>query len=1061
MRIAVDRNDNRVSVYEAVSRGDYFCEACGKPLIFRNGEIRAKHFAHKPNLTCSDNWNHGNESESYDISEWHNEWQAFYPKDNIEIIIPFQIIRHRADVLIGKTVIEFQHSSISSLHFQERTNYYLNLGYKVIWLFDFTAEYAEGKIIKRNYSYEWTRPKSTFRDVTNNKDNVDLFFQLKDDGECIARVTEINPNGFEVFGGSQLLSKNEFLSFTGLHGGICNPPSVEKVKEINDDLQAFTRKYNVKLDKEQLRAVQSIEGANLVLSVPGSGKTTVLAYRLGYMTLVKGIKPEDILAITFTKNAAAEMQNRLKQYFHNDIKGYIDIRTINSLALDIVKQKNGGINNTANDEIIRQVIVSLFKKHRIHFFADTIKLYNSAICFVKSRLDQNVAMNEALMDTRLEKFRVIFNDYNSILREKGVIDFNDQNILALKYLKEDEDLLKQYQDKYRYVCVDEAQDTNQIQYEMIRLLSCRENNIFMVGDEDQSIYGFNGSYPEALLNFRDEYANPFILRLERNYRSTNQIVDKARAFIDKNTRRNKKEIYSFRGDGKEVVKLEVSDIGTQAKELISAIKESDKDVAILYRENGSAIPVINELLNNDMSYTLLKNEIDFFNSSNYRKVESILRLAINPNDFNALLDARQVIMHNLYPKSIYGANKLRIENGYDNLFDALSEYLKQHPFTNSFIAEERTTKVKKQIHNLLEMHISDAVKEACAMAINDETQCSKVEGFLLPLTERVSNINGFLSRVDEIKQSIWSYSISDEKEKVKLGTIHSAKGLEFDTVYLIDVFDGVFPSFPSSYNQKQYEEERRIFYVAITRAKDELYIFKNTKETCSFVDELFPDLSTYYEIVYRDKETGKELLPPKLVNAHVGDIVTEEAPKIEGYICKNNRIQKEISQVVSLLPIEFTYYRKKIRVNFIVPEGVIIPAGKEMSSMDISEKQVIAPVVYISGDCLFEWYIDEEKTILAEKNGEYLLLPKTDISENEYTEINFYGLKRDIVCKSLLDIGDEVDFNKVLIVENTSGQQERITQNIYGMFRKYHCIYGDKGPIEDFDKPIWKVVSKL
>lgn len=295
----------------------------------------------------------------------------------------------------------------------------------------------------------------------------------------------------------------------------------------------FYSKYSISLTGQQSIVVQTINGPNLILAVPGSGKTTVLTYRLGFMVLGQGIKPENILAITFTTAACNEMKDRLKKFFNDDFGERIDIRTINSLGLKIVQNKTRYTVKTADEEKTREIIADVLKENGIAPYIDTIKKFENAISCIKSRLDQDFMFQEVIREKNLgENFKVIFDSYNLKLRENNLVDFNDQNSKALEFLQKNPHIVREYKKQYQYICVDEAQDTNQVQYELIKILAGKDPNLFMVGDEDQSIYGFNGAYPELLLSFDKDFPSAKILKLEQNFRSTPQIVEKAKFFID-------------------------------------------------------------------------------------------------------------------------------------------------------------------------------------------------------------------------------------------------------------------------------------------------------------------------------------------------------------------------------------------------------------------------------------------------------------------------------------------------------------------------------------------------
>ena len=367
MLFAVDYNDNRVHIDETHSNQEYYCPYCGAPLTTKKGDIRQHHFAHKSKHLCSDTWER---SHSYDISPWHNEWQSLFPKENQEVKLSLGDTKHRADVMIDRTVIEFQHSIMPMKAFDDRNNFYFNLGYKVIWLFDlselldnqlFYKEAAEG------LEFHWRNPKKAFNNYDVQSGDIDLFFQLKSDPDsCIVRVTEVSEIGFEYFNTSTFISKNDFLVYVGLKNGQCLPPCRDDI-ENNTQYCEFKEKYHINLNKQQERALLAVEGSNLLLAVPGSGKTTVLVERLGHMVLNKNISPMSILAITYNTVATEEMERRFSVQFGEQYGKQIDFRTINSLALkvysDYCHKTNRPQRKLIQDDERRRLLGDIFKQY--------------------------------------------------------------------------------------------------------------------------------------------------------------------------------------------------------------------------------------------------------------------------------------------------------------------------------------------------------------------------------------------------------------------------------------------------------------------------------------------------------------------------------------------------------------------------------------------------------------------------------------------------------------------------------------------------------------------------
>lgn len=616
MLFANDYNDNRVHIDDTCSNQEYYCPCCGAPLITRKGDIKSHHFAHKAKHVCSDSWVH-----SYDVSDWHAKWQSIFPTDNQEVKLSLGDISHRADVMIDRTVIEFQHSIMSVSAFENRNNFYLNLGYKLVWLFDLSELISSEKLSfykkENGLVFNWRNPKRAFNSYDIKSGCVDLFFQLSETREkCIVKVNDVSEEGFEVFYTSEEISRDEFLEYVGLKDGKCLPPERDDVEK-NKRFYEFKEKYGINLNKQQERALLAVEGCNLLLAVPGSGKTTVLVDRLGHMVFNKGISPEKILAITYNVDATREMKKRFSAKFGNSIGGRISFKTINSMALAIYKQycdRYGKKQRSMlQSEDRRMLLADIFRKYNGEYATENDVLeFSAAITYIK-----NMMLEDCL--SKLEKecaypyLEVMYKEYKNSLNEKQQMDFDDQLVYAYEILTKREMIAKEWQSKYSYICVDEAQDTSKIQHEIIKILA-HGNNIFMVGDEDQSIYGFRAAYPKALLNFRYDYVNPYILRMERNYRSTEQIVAKAQAFISQNRGRYDKNMTAERGAGDEVEVIRVSSREEQYLRVLEIARNVKCETAFLYRDNETSVVLVDLFLRNNVKFGLRKPELNFFRS---------------------------------------------------------------------------------------------------------------------------------------------------------------------------------------------------------------------------------------------------------------------------------------------------------------------------------------------------------------------------------------------------------------------------------------------------------------
>ncbi len=869
MLFAIDYNDNRVHIDETHSNQEYYCPYCGASLTTKKGEIRQHHFAHKQNRLCSDTWMHSG-SHSYDLSEWHNEWQSLFPKENQEVKLVLGDTQHRADVMIDRTVIEFQHSIMQVQAFDDRNNFYFNLSNKVIWLFDlsdllgdklFYTETSDG------LEFRWRNPKKAFNSYDIQSGCIDLFFQLKDDSDmCIVRVTEVSENGFEHFYTTKFIGKNDFLIYVGLKEGQCLPPCRENI-ENNEQYCVFKEKYNINLNKQQERALLAVEGANLLLAVPGSGKTTVLVERLGHMVINKNIPPQSILAITYNTAAAEEMKSRFSAQFGEQYGRQIDFRTINSLALKVYSDYCHKTNRTERklieDDERRCLLRDIFKQHNDAEYVaenDILEL-SSAITYIKNMMLTDEQIKE--IEIEYPHLSVMYKSYQKALKNKYQMDFDDQMVFSLWILRNDDGLSSDLRARYKYICVDEAQDTSKVQHEIIKLLA-KDNNLFMVGDEDQSIYGFRAAYPKALLNFRYDYLNPYILRMERNYRSTNQIVDKAQSFISQNKGRYEKNMTAERGDGEAVSLEQVDSREMQYMRLLEIAKTADRETAFLYRDNESSVVLVDLLLRNNIPFTLKKPEMNFFGNRVVKDIVAYLSLALNENDTNSFSQIcnKGIIFLKKQQKG-YAINNCKYKH--ISVYDAVEgqmQYIKKSE-------RDRAQKFKDIMINVSKNETVDAISNLMNSGYDKylkdkHLDSGKVE-ILQILAKQEPDIQKFLNRLKELESLIQKGFCSKSNDAVILSTIHSSKGLEYDSVYMVDVYDGRFPSSrPNIFSRSKdnadgEQEERRLFYVGITRAKNKLSLFDIKGRKSTFIDQLFPE-----QAIMKEKRNKNILLYPDI-----------------------------------------------------------------------------------------------------------------------------------------------------------------------------------------------------
>ena len=635
--------------------------------------------------------------------------------------------------------------------------------------------------------------------------------------------------------------------------------------------QEFERKFPQKLNKQQKEAVQSVEGPVLLLAVPGSGKTTVLVTRLGYMIYAKGIAPEKILTVTYTVAATEDMAARFASLFGTDMADRLTFKTINGICAGIIHTYGRKTGRTPfallNDEkVIADTLAKIYQKtERMYATESDLQTVRTLITYIKNSMLTDAEIRE-LDKTADMKISAIYKEYNTWLREQKLMDYDDQMVYAYTMLQRFPELLRLYQDKFPYLCVDEAQDTSKIQHAIIALLSSRTENLFMVGDEDQSIYGFRAAYPEALLSFEKNHPGAKVLLMEENFRSGAGIVKAADTFIQKNTLRHKKHMRAIK-DGEEVVKEIAVKTRDDQYRYLAAVAENcaaaqadsmtgnvtaDRvggrtagaahTVAVLYRDHECALPLIDLLERKEIPYRMRNAEISFFTHRTVLDVLNIMKLAMHPKDAETFLQVYYKI--NTYIRKEDALQIARISETQDiSVWNAAVRYHGLSDYTMSSVQNTRmhmqqllTERGDKAVKRILYYRGYQEYLERCGL------KADKIE-ILRILGSREDSMAGLLQRLREL-QDILTRKETDYSCNFILSTIHASKGLEYDMVYLMDVTDGILPAQmlknpekASREERETYEEERRLFYVGATRAKSELYVF-TTGKPLSFCKEL-------------------------------------------------------------------------------------------------------------------------------------------------------------------------------------------------------------------------------
>ena len=629
----------------------------------------------------------------------------------------------------------------------------------------------------------------------------------------------------------------------------------------------FETTFSVKLNQQQKEAVQSTKGPVLLLAVPGSGKTTVLVTRLGYMIYCKNIPPESILTVTYTVAATKDMSERFAVRFGEDMAKRLEFRTINGICARIIQYYGRRIGKTPfelvkDEKATTGMLIRICQDHGMGYPTESdLKNVRTLITYIK-----NMMLNEEELQKLEEESDIriagIYREYCRQMREQKLMDYDDQMLYAYNILRKDPGVLAYFQNRYPYICVDEAQDTSKIQHAIIALLAAGTGNLFMVGDEDQSIYGFRAAYPEALLSFEKKHSGAKVLLMEENFRSNAKIVEAADKFIQKNTLRHEKHMRAAREAGADIREISLKSRKAQYVYLMKAAQEctsgmagmsgseehrgradaSVTETAVLYRDNECAIPLIDLLERKNIPYRMRNADLSFFTHRTVLDVQNIIRFAMDPKDTELFMQIYYRLKLFFNKKDALRYAQISQEKDMEVL-DAALKYGNLEKYQ-----EDNIRNLKRQMVRILNMPGDEAVNQILTyMGYQDYLKkmgmnANKLETVKL-IGSRVESPEKLLERLEELR-TIIQEKVSDKDCPFILSTMHASKGLEYDTVYLLDVMDGILPekvlANPRTASKEEletYEEERRLFYVGVTRAKNQLNVFTTNKPS-KFCSEL-------------------------------------------------------------------------------------------------------------------------------------------------------------------------------------------------------------------------------
>lgn len=595
-----------------------------------------------------------------------------------------------------------------------------------------------------------------------------------------------------------------------------------------------------KLNDKQKEAVMHVDGPCLVLAGAGSGKTRVFTERIVNL-INNGVSPYNILAITFTNKAAREMRKRVYNSIEEEANK-IFIGTFHSLGLKIVRENASVIGYSNNVTILdRDDVNTLIKRFMKELNLDT-EHYP-----VKSILNKiSFAKNEGLSPEEFDKFAKapldmaackVYKMYESALKRSNSVDFDDLLILPLRIFKKDKSVLEKYQEHFKYILVDEYQDTNMVQYDMCKLLASKYRNLFVVGDMDQSIYSFRFANYMNVINFEKDNKDAKVIVLDENYRSTNNILNAANDVIKNNKERKEKNLWSSKGDGDKIKYIRCDNEQEEASTVVRLTKElldkgeKPSEIAVLYRTNGQSRVFEEAFLKENIPFKIVGSYF-FYNRKEIKDLISYMHLIYNNNDDASLERVINVPRRGIGSKTI---ERLRSEASISDksMFEVVSSG-KELGFKNLIIDltnESKNTDLVGLVDVILD-------KTGIRKELEEKND--------LESEIRLENLNEFKSialafqekgifSLEEFLENISLVSDKNEYKEVDDGinlmTLHSAKGLEFNDVFLVGMEEGIFPHNRSFESESELEEERRLCYVGITRAKEHLWLMNAKKRT--------------------------------------------------------------------------------------------------------------------------------------------------------------------------------------------------------------------------------------
>lgn len=601
----------------------------------------------------------------------------------------------------------------------------------------------------------------------------------------------------------------------------------------------------MKLTNKQILAKKHLNGPALILAVPGAGKTTVLLNRILYLIKEHNIQPKKILSITFSKTQAEDMKYKFNKLTENLILSSMPMfSTIHSFSYYIIRyylsktKKILTVIENSKEYNKYMLIKKLYYAINNSYISDAeLELFFTKYSYIKNSMINIDEFNEHL---NIENFNIVFEKYEEFKKNNFLIDFDDMISLSYKLLLNNKNLLSKIQNQFSYIQLDEGQDTSLLQMKLIQLISMPHNNLFIVADDDQSIYSFRGANPDNILNLKKYYKDINVFYIEENHRSTKDIVKISNLFIKKNKQRYDKNIFTKKKSSLPITLVKCRSIKSQYNYIIKSIKtlqktSNYKNFAILFRNNMSSIGLVKSLNDYNLLFVNKKNK----NLLNQNKIILDVLNIIAFSENQTSIDLFEKIYYKL--NSYIKKDSLKLLNTYNpntNIFDRL----KNEPNINDFYYNQyiklkkdfriiRSNNIPQSIDYIFsELGYMDYIIDKSYLD-NDKISINYIIELLKFIFDDCKDYNDMISKLNELNHLI-EKSIHNDSNII-ISTVHQSKGLEYDVVFIIDLVDGEFPMKSSSLDSKErsleLEEERRLFYVAITRAKYKLYLVSPTK----------------------------------------------------------------------------------------------------------------------------------------------------------------------------------------------------------------------------------------